>query len=73
MESFASWEEVLAAASTGILYYQGPMDYRARKVRVDTLSPVLDGGKPVLRVRATIDCDPFVADETHLNRFRRLA
>lgn len=73
MESFASWEEVLAAASIGVLYYQGPMDYRASKVRVDILSPVLDGEKPVLRVRGTRDYDPFVADESHLNRFRRLA
>jgi hypothetical protein len=63
---FASWDDVLDHVRIGHpTYYHAPLDYRpafiqakvkGRKVRVTPLSR---------------ECDPFTADEGHLDRFRK--
>jgi hypothetical protein len=68
LQSFKSWDEVLAAARAGdLLWYQAPLDrvprcvrvvrvFKNRSIRIDPLSN---------------QADNLTANETHLARFMR--
>lgn len=68
-ESFASWAQLLDhVAGSYPLYYQAPMDHQPVLIAVKQRQ---DG---CLRVYPPYrGCDPFTADERHLERFWRLA
>lgn len=69
LTTFKTWDEVLTHVAKGArLYYQAPADVRAHFV-----------GAAICRV-TKLRCvpsdpaaDPFIADESHLDRFRRQA
>lgn len=66
---FSSWNEVLAAASTGIvpIYYQAPFDRFPSRLGFSTRFKVI--GKKIRITPPKSQADPFTADAGHLDRF----
>ena len=66
MGTFATWEEVVAEARLhGWLLYHPPLNVYPARLRV------VHATESRIRLRGGADSDPFNADATHLDRFRR--
>lgn len=66
-ETFKTWAELLDHIRNGEpVYYHAPMDYRPVRVA----AYIRRGGK-IRVIPPTSDADPFMADRSHLDRFKR--